>query len=757
MNEFAVVGRSLPRLEAPAKATGNAQYVADLRVRGMLHVKVLRSPLPHGRVVNVDVSRAQRMPGIKAIITGQDVPHIKSGVCMPDECLLAWDKVRYIGDEVAALAAESEEAAEEALESISVQYEELPGIFDPEEALKPGAVPIHEGGNVAYHFHYHRGDIEKGFRECDHVFESRYRTQTNHQGYIEPWGCLAEADPMGRVTLWGGFQNVYQIREMLAEAVGMEENQLRVIQAYLGGGYGGKVACGNATLAVLLAQKAGRPVKLVNTREEELRAGRPRPAGIIEQKIGFKKDGTLVARQVRVVADCGAYAGLTPPITRSMAMRAENLYRFSHLKGEGFTVYTNKTPNSACRAFGTSEGHFALETQIDEIAEFLNMDRVDLRMKNMVQTGDVTKHGWRITSCELASCLKEVADRAGFGKGKKKPGRGLGLACGMHHSGDREIYNFDGSSAFIKLDRDGKVSLITAEADIGQGAWSVLAQIGAEELGARLEDFRVSLPDTDIAPYGLGAYAARVTVFGGNAVRLAAADAKEQLLKVAAELLEAHPADLEARYSKVFVRGSPDRSVSFAQVCNAAIYRQGGGPILGRGTYDPPSEMPNEETHYGNLAVCYPFSARVAEVEVDENTGQVKVLSLITADDIGQVINPAGAQGQIQGGVSQGLGLALMEEMVWDGGNLINANLADCRLPTAADLPPIQPRFVKSYEPQGPFGAKSASEVSIVAVPAVIANAIYDAVGVRIRELPITPERVLKAIREKRQQVRPTE
>jgi CO/xanthine dehydrogenase Mo-binding subunit len=754
MNEFALVGRSLPRLEAPAKATGNVQYIADLMVRGMLYAKALRSPLPHARVVGVDISRAKRIPGVKAIITGQDVPRIKSGVCMPDEYLLAWDKVRYIGDEVAAVAAESEEAAEEALGFISVQYEELPGVFDPEEAMKPAAVPIHEEGNVAYHFQYQRGDIERGLKESAHIFESRYRTQTNHQGYIEPWGCLAEVDPMGRVALWGGFQNVYQIREKLAEALGMEENQFRVIQTYLGGGYGGKVAPANAPLAILLAQKAGRPVRLINTREEELRAGRPRPSGIIEQKIGFKKDGTLVARQVRVVADCGAYAGLTPPIARSMAMRAENLYRFSHLQGEGFAVYTNKTPNSACRAFGTSEGHFALETQIDEIAEFLNMDRVDLRMKNLLQTGDVTNHGWRITSCELASCLKQVAARSGFAKKEKKPGRGIGLACGLHHSGDRELYNFDGSSAFIKLDRDGKASLLTAEADIGQGAWSVLAQIGAEELGARLEDFRVSLPDTDISPYGLGAYAARVTVFGGNAVRLAAADAREQLLKVAAELLEAHPDDLQARDSKIFVRGSPDRSVSFAEVCNAAIYRQGGGPILGRGIYDPPSEMPDEETHYGNLAVCYPFSARAAEVEVDEHTGQVKLLSLTTADDIGQVINPAGAQGQIQGGVSQGLGLALMEEMVWDRGNLVNPNLADYRLPSAADLPTFQPQFVKSHEPQGPFGAKSASEISIVAVPAVIANAIYDAVGVRIRELPINAERVLKAIKEKKSQLK---
>ena len=613
MQPLGVVGKSIPQIHSLAKTLGAATFASELRMPGMLYGKVLRSPLPHARVLHVDVSRAKSVSGVKAVLLAQDTPGKKFGISLADQLILAQDKVRFVGDALAAVAAIDEDTAEEAIGLIEVEYEELPAVFDPEEALKPQAPLVHGPKNLASRLHYHRGDVEQGFRESDHVFENRYTTQVKHQMYMERRSCLAAADPAGRVTVWGGFQSIYHTRQQLAAALDIPESKVRVVQPLMGGGFGGKHYTSKPPLAALLAIKTGKPVQIVNTWAEEFQAARPRTPGVIEQKIGVKKDGTLVARKIKVIVDCGAYLGNVPGVAQSMSIRAENLYRFSHINGVGLTVYTNNIPTGACRGFGNPEGHFALETQLDEIACQLDIDPIELRLKNAIQAGQTSLHGWKIGSCGLKECLKLVVETSGWRQRRgNRPGRGLGLACAIHHSGYRNVPDFAGSSAFIKLEADGRVTLIIGEGDMGQGAWTALLQIAAQGLGARFEDVQIASPDTEVAPDCLGAYAARVTVAGGKAVLAAAADVQRQMMQVAAELLEANPEDLQAEDSKVFVRGAPARAVSFNQVSKQARSRPGGGPILGRGTYDPPTQMPNEQTLYGNPSPCYAFTAQIA-------------------------------------------------------------------------------------------------------------------------------------------------
>ncbi|MEE8450077.1 MAG: xanthine dehydrogenase family protein molybdopterin-binding subunit [Thermodesulfobacteriota bacterium] len=757
MADFETVGKSLPRIDGPDKATGAGLYTGDILLPRMLHGKILRSPLPHALILDIDIRKALRVPGVKAVITADDTPKKKYGMVKPDEHMLALDKVRYIGDEVAAVAAESEEAAEEAVQQIVVEYQELPAVFDAELALKPPAPEIHPGGNLASQFKYERGNVEQGFKQSDLILNGRYQTAMSHQSYMEPRGCLASADPSGKVTIWGGFSGVFRIRRLVASVLDLDENRLRVIQPLCGGSFGGKGSSSKAAVCALLSIKTGRPVRILNSRAEEFQAGRPRVGAVIETSLGVRRDGTLVARKVKVVADCGAYAGIVPAIAEMMPLRPESFYRFDHLAGEGVTVYTNKTPTGPCRGFGNPQNSFALETLLDEAAEALSMDPLKLRLKNILHTGDTSLHGWKMTSCGLEECLHKAAQAFNWERKRstKKPGRGIGLACSIHNSGIRKQLDFDGSSALLKMDADGRVTLITGEGDTGQGGLSILGQIAAEELGVPLNWVSVPGPDTDISPYGLGAYAGRVTTIGGNAARAAARDAKAQLLQVAATLLEANPHDLECKGGKVYVKGSPHRGLDIAQVSRAAIFRQGGGPILGRGTYDPPTEMQDKHTLYGHYSPNYPFCAEMVEVEVDRQTGQVKVVAVTAADDIGKAINPMGVEGQIQGCVSQGLGFSTTEEMVWDNGRLVNPSFADYKLPTALDMPRVDSIIVESNDPVGPFGAKAASETTVIPMAAAIANAIYDALGVRLRSLPITPEKLLQALREKEKRQKP--
>lgn len=754
--EFSVIGRSVPRIDGIEKATGSAVYVNDLKLSGMLHARVLRSPFPHARIKNISLEKAKKLAGVVVAISCSEISANPYGVIRPDELPLAREKVRFIGDEVAAVAATDEDSAEEAIQLIEVDYEELPAVFDVEEAMHPDAPLVHDNvpGNICLTYANERGDIKKGFSQAAEVVEFDFNTHTAHAGYMEPRGCIALFEPSGKVTVWCCNQSLYHGRKTLSQALGISPSHIRYVQPYVGGGFGGKMDVSKeAAIAALLSRECGRPVRLVLSRTDDLAYSRPVVTGRFKVKIGAKKDGTFIAKQSRLLVDNGAYSSYAIALLEVMAARVENLYRFRNIKNEAHLIYTNKTPTGALRGFGNPQGTSAVEPWIDALSEKLGIDPLEIRLKNATQPGETTTHGWRVSSCGFSDCLRNAAQKANWAERKTKRirNRGLGISGVTHVCGNRAIFDFDGSSAVIKIDEDGRITVIIGEGDIGQGSRTVFAMIVAEELGAKYEDIDVTMGDTEYGPYCLGFYASRGVVTAGNAVRLAASDAKKQLLESAGRLLEVRPDELEARGGEIRVKDSPDRSVSFEEASRAAIYHPGGGPIIGKGTYDPPTEMINRQTKYGHIAPTYSFGAQVAEVEVDPETGVVRVLNIWAEEDAGRPLNPAGAEGQIEGAVGMAFGFAMMEELKWDQGKILNANLLDYKMPTAEDMPPIHHDFVVTEDPFGPFGAKAMSESPGVPTPGAILNAIYDAVGVRISELPITPAKVLTALRKKQE------
>lgn len=752
MDEYSVIGKRIPNIDSAKKVTGEAKYSADIKLPRMLYGKVLRSPHPHARILNINTEKAERLPGIKAVVTSEDTPKVKFGIIVPDEYILAVDKVRYIGDEIAAVAAIDESTAEEALQLIEVEYEVLKPVFDPIEAMQPDAPNIHEReGNIVVSTEIIRGDVEEGFKNADFIFEDRFTTQFVHQCYLEPISCTADVNSSGKITLWMPLQRPFAIRAKLSKALNIPESKIRIIQTYVGGGFGGKgISIGNLPgICALLAKKAQRPVFLSNTREEEFTGTRPRVATIIEIKTGVKKDGTLSAKEMRIIADNGAYCSSAPAIMAAIATRIDNLYKFHNIKTIANLVYTNKAATGAYRSFGNVQITFAMESQMDMISERLGFDPVDFRLKNAVKKGDVTIHGYKINSCGIHDCIQKVAESSRwFEKRKTKVyGKGIGIACMIHISGNRTLLDYDGSTAIIKMHEDGRIYLISGECDLGQGSRTILAQIAAEELGVDLDDIEVSIPDTEAVPFCMGTGASRVTTIGGNAVKAAAKDTRKQLFKAAAVRLEANPDDLDIKDHRIFVKGAPDKSLSISETVKLALFHQGGEPIIGKGSFDPDTVPADPLTRYGNISCAYPFAAQVAEVEVDTETGVVKVINFVAAHDVGRAINPLTSEGQVEGGVLQGIGWALMEEIKYKDGKVINPNFRDYKIPTSMDVPPVEVILVESNDPIGPFGAKALGEPPIVPVAPAIVNAIYDAVGIRIRDLPITPEKIIRAVK----------
>lgn len=749
------VGVSFPKVDALAKATGAAKFAADFALPRLLQARVVRSPLPHARVAHVDTSKAIKVPGVKTVVTAEDTPKIKFGMTIPDELLLAVHRVRYVGDEVAAVAAIDMDVAEEAAQLVRVEYEELPAVFDPNEATMPGAVQLHDHApnNIAMSLKYERGNVEKGFGQADLVMEENFTPSQAHQCYMEPVAIVASWDESARLTVWGPFQSVFLAKELLATSLQIDAGRIRVIQTFVGGAFGGKLDLPKAAaIASLLARKSGRPVRVVNTREEEFIAGRPSTPALIHQKLGLRKDGAMVAKESRLICNNGAYNSLGPALTKTMAMHHECLYRIPNVKAEARLVYTNRTPTGAYRGFGNRQGAFAFESLIDMAAVKLGMDPGEFRFKNSVESGDVAVHGYRISSCGFKECVGRALKKSGWRQKKinKRKNVGIGMAGAIHVTGNRGVFDYDGSSAIIRVDDDGRVRLFTGEGDVGQGSRTILAQIVAEELGVPFHWVEIGPADTDLSPFGLGPYADRVTFIAGNAAKLAAADAKRQVIAIASEMLEANPEDLEVKKGKIYVRGFPEKALDFQKLVRAGLIRKGGSPIIAKGSYDPPTEMLDPINMYGHVSPTYAFGVNIAEVEVDPETGQVKILDMTCADDCGFAINPMAAEGQVHGAAAQGIGFTLMEEMAWDGGRLVNPSMADYKIPAAADLPQITSILVESNDPHGPFGAKSIGELPIVPVPAAIANAIFDAVGVRITNLPITAEKVLASLKEAR-------
>ena len=752
--KFSVVGKRVQRVEGFDKVTGDSKFIADIHLPGMLTGRILRSPYPHARIRSIDVSKAEKLRGVRAVVTAEDTIKRPWGAFFADQYILSVGKTRYVGEEVAAVAAIDPDIAEEALDLIEVDWEPLPGVFDAEEAMLDGAPLVHDDkpNNIAMHLDLERGNIVQAFADSDVIVEDTFTSMPQWHCSIETIGSVVEYAPNGKYTIYMNTQTLFNARYRIATALGVPETDVRIIQSAVGGGFGGK-SCddNNALVCAVLARKAGKPVRVINSREEEFLAGcRPRVFMKINVKVGFKKDGRIRAKELKVIADNGAYSAKAPAITGVAAMRHDTCYKYSDVKLEAKLIYTNKIPTGAFRGFGNPSAEWAVEQAIDLGAHALGMDPMEIARINAAEVGYVSPHGNRVTSCELKQCL-DMTEKMIDWKAKranKAPNTGLGLACTVHVSGKRHFGDYDGSSATIKINEDGKALILSGEGECGQGVHTAMCQIAAEELGVPVEDVEISRADTDLTTFCLGAFASRLTYVSGNAVKNAATNVKQQLFDQAAEMLEANAADLISRDGRIFVRGAEGKSVTVAEVARARLFRHNGAPIVGSGSFDADSVLP-DSTRFGNESGAYNYGVQAAQVHVDPQTGQVKVLQMVVASDCGTVIYPIGAEGQVEGGLAQGIGYALTEGLQIDEGRPINPNFSDYRIPSMRDMPPLQHAFADSYEPTGPFGAKGLGELNMDPTAAVINNAIFDAVGVRVKTLPITPEKILRALREK--------
>jgi 4-hydroxybenzoyl-CoA reductase subunit alpha len=757
MNEYSLIGKRLPRIDAREKVTGKALYTDDISMSGMLCGMILRSPLAHARIVRIDTKKAMKLPGVKAIVTGEDTLKVKYGVISRsekymDEYPLAVDRVRFRGEEVAAVAALDPDVALEALDLIDVEYAELPAVFTPEEAMKPGAPQIHDHapGNISREFHMNEGDVEKGFQESDLVREDTFTTQSAIHAYMEPRAALASWDLSGKLTLYTSTQTPYYVQQHLGLTLGMNPDKIRVIKPFVGGGFGGKSDGLSAVefCAAQLSRHAGRPVKLVSSRDEEFAAARRKHPTEITMKTGVKRDGAIIARQCQAILDGGAYCSLGPLTTVLVGTFQTLPFLFKNFKYDGYRIYTNKPPCGAMRGHGGPQVHFAQDVQLDMIAEELGLDPLEMAVRNGLKTGDRSAAGFDIVSSGFRECLEKVATTTRWQEKRqvkeKSPQKayGIGLGCGGFPSGAGFYFNRTTSaqsSVIIKAGEGGGLSVLTGASDIGQGSDSVVTQIVAEVLGLNPEDIHLISADTEITPPDMGTYSSRVTVAAGNAALNAANSAKEEIFEVVAEELEANPEDLMVKNGRVFVDGSPDIFVPFSEAVKLYQTKNNGAPLVARGSYNSPDK----------LSPTYSFGAYACEVEVDLRTGEVKVLRMTVAHDCGQPLNPMSVEGQIEGCISMGMGYALSENLRFDGGQTLNPSFLGYAIPTANQTPEIHITHVITEDPRGPFGAKETGEGSIDPTTPAIANAIYNATGVRIMDLPITPEKILKKLKER--------
>ncbi|MGD0236715.1 MAG: xanthine dehydrogenase family protein molybdopterin-binding subunit [Syntrophorhabdales bacterium] len=752
------IGKRLPMVDSREKAMGKAIYYSDLALSGMLHGKILRSPHPHARILNIDVDRAVALPGVRAVIFSKDVPSEKYGVQVADRPILAQDKVRFVGEEVAAVAAIDEETAEEAIDLIRVEYEPLSPVLEVREALQPGSPLVHEEkeSNLALSSRIVRGDVGRGFDESEIVVEEEFRTQFVHALYMEPQITVALVDASGRLLLYLPVQTPFTTRDMIARILKIPLHKIKVIQTHMGGAFGGKLDTTLHFVSALLALKTGKPVRLGNSLEEDLSSTSLRVPADIRIKIGASKDGGFIAKQVSILADNGAYCSLAPKIVcTNMAIRSDCLYRYQHTLTESKLVYTNKVPTSAFRGFGNPQITFAQESIIDKLAAELGIDPVQIRLKNGVQTGDRTIHGWRIDSCGLQECLEEGAKRIGWEEKRRqsdsKKLRGVGVAAMIHVSGNRGALEWDGSEAWIRMHEDGTAVLLSGESELGQGKNTVLSQIAAEAIGLSPDQVHVPPVDTETCPFVLGPYSSKTTVLAGNAVRNAGLQLRSQILEVASSMLQVPIHMIRVKEGQVYVDDKSEPSLTVKEVVRFSHTHEDRQTFFARGIFDPGKvRIGPQNDYYGDISATYPFAAHFAEVEVDPETGQVTLLRYVAAHDVGKAINPMAVEGQIRGGVTQGLGYALTEAVLFKSGEVQNANLLDYVLMTSLDVPPIEPILVEPIDPAGPYGAKGIGEATLIPVAAAVANAIYHATGIRFTEIPITPEKIHLALKRKK-------
>ena len=761
--KLAVAGHSITRTDDPDKVTGKLMYGADYLQDGFLQGKILRSPHPHAIIKSIDIEKAKELQGVVAVLTAKDVPGRNGfGAILPDQPVICGDKVRYVGDGVALVAAETEEIAHEALSLIRVEYEVLPAVFDPRDALKTDAPKVHESGNLLQKNKLRKGNVEKGFEEADIILERTYQVPFLEHAYLEPDVTLATPQRDGTMLVEGPMQAPFTVRRNLAAVLGVPVNMVRVRQIHMGGGFGGKedspidIGC----RAAVLAHHTGRPVRIALEREEITIQTCKRHPMIMEVKIGAGKDGKLLAFEGVIYDEQGAYAGLGPLIPPAGGSHIHSMvmmpgpYEIPHAKVDAYLCYTNHPYGGAMRGFGAPQVHIAHEQMIDELAGELGLDPFEVRHINAFRLGSATATGQVLDQSvglldTLEACAEAFRWKERFGKNEyvdaeSSKRRGVGIGMGWYRTSIGTAG--DGCGANVYVHEDGSVLLYSGITEMGQGAFTVLPQICAEELGVAMEDVRLVKPDKDQVPESGPTVGSRSTTLMGNAIIMAARQVKSSILEMASEMLLVPVERLEAKNRLIYDREDTHKSLAFKEV--AARCMAMGKRLIGQGWWTPPAASLDPETGQGSPYFVYTYSTHMAEVLVDVETGEVDVTDYVAAFDVGKAINPKALEGQIEGGVAMGLGYALMEEVAMVDGIPQNLNLQDYLVPTALDMPDIKPIVLEVENKLGPYGAKGIGEMpNIPATPAIL-NAIADACGGRVRSLPADPERVFMAIRE---------
>jgi CO/xanthine dehydrogenase Mo-binding subunit len=761
MDEFQYLGRHIVNEDVRDKARGRAVFTGDLKLPKMLHARILRSPFAHARIRAIDKQRAVKVPGVKAILLGKDRPLRFGQATVKDRPVLAWERVLHSGEPVAVVAALDEQAACEALESIDVDYEPLPAVFDPLKAMEPDAPLLHpdldtyprqgfihpvRGTNICYHAYLRTGDVEKGFKESDRVYENVFRIPAIQHCPLELHVAVAKADA-GRVTLWCSTQAPFVFRSEICETLGWPLSRLRVIAPAVGGGFGGKGSPCIEPIAVVLALETdGLPVRLCLDRDEEF-ITKVRPALVYSVKTGVKRDGTLVAFEGKLYYDNGAYADQGPVIARNSSYSAMGPYRIPHVTTDVYLVYTNNPVSSAFRGFGIPETAWGCESQMDIIAADLNIDPVTIRMKNALEEGSISATGEVVRSVGVKGCLHHVRSVMPQETGQST-GVGRGFAAAFKSGGGAAS-----SSVLLRMNEDGTATLMTSAVDMGQGLKATLSQIAAEESGLDPRNIRVSFPDTDVTPYEWSTVASRATFSVGNSTRMAAAEVKKQILEIACGILECHPEDLLIREGKIWVKEEPSRNIKIAELWEGAVASKKQYPILGRGVFSTAELIKPPDRSTGRSArptAFWMYGAQGVEIGVCEDTGRIELLRVVAAQDAGRVVDPIQCEGQIEGCVAMGIGGALTEELLFEGGRLLNPDWSTYKIPTASDVPPIVPLTVEDPHPDGPYGAKGIAEVGVAPTAPAISNALFQLTGVRMYDLPLTPEKVYWALKKRK-------
>lgn len=761
MNEnYSVIGKSVPKMDGRVKVTGQAKYTGDLKFPNMLAGKILTSPHAHARIISIDTSEAEKLPGVKAVITHRDVPSLKYGISPArwDENIFCIDKVRFVGDKVAAVAALDEETVYRALKLIKVEYEVLPAVFDPVEAIKEGAPQIHDEYpmNINTEIHQNFGDVEKAFAGAHHVRTDLFMGQRTYQCPIEPHSAISIWEG-GKLTVYSSTQSPHYFQYYIAREFGLKMGDVRVIKTFVGGGFGGKLEpTGLEFAGAVLSRITGRPVKMFYDRHEMFAHNRGRHRQIMEVTTGVDKNGKILGLHANFIMDGGAYTSLGIASAYYAGAMLTLTYDFENYKFDMVRAYTNLPACGAQRGHGAPQPRYALEAHLDMVAQDLGIDPLELRLRNARQPNTITPNEFKVNSCELTACIEKARELSGWNqkKGNLPSGRGIGLAVGSFVSGaGYPIYrtNLPHAAAIIKVHEDGSAAtLYTGATDIGQGSDTVLCQMAAEAMGYVYENMKIVSADTETTPHDFGAYASRQTLMSGSAVKQAGEEVKQQLMEMAGKMMELPPEELDCREGIVFSKYSPEVTRTFAEVAREFFVQK--GPLVGRGSYTPPKLGGKFKGAPVGTSPAYSFAAQISEVEIDGETGQIDVKEVWDVHDCGMVINPALLHGQVHGALFMGMGESVWEEVVFDkNGKILNGNLGEYRIPTAVDMPRITSELVESYEPVAPWGVKEVGEGATIPTMGCYSNAIYDAMGVRVYSLPLSYEKVWRALKEKKE------